>query len=535
MVRSLEASDAKFDPETKRWTAPRYTKREFAADGRKHFEQFRNLDTLINLEVAELGAINDLIQTMNITELNQFLEQQRAKGSDSINIIEVEKHARYAYPLSTFILTLIGVSLSAQGPRRNRTPYRYRNRTLLLLHPFQPLLRGVRQERNAPHGNRRVAPQYHLPRHRRLPLPEGAEITCLYGENRRIPFPASGSIRCCGTSLLIAAIILAMAVVAHLVMQFGTRHGARRTVPDLSGRSARPSSTHRPQARPATAHQRLALRAGLRGGVVLDQLPEGGVEVKPGRTVYLTIKPSARRRCPCPMSPGRSLRQAKNMLEIAGLEIAELVYRPDLATNYVLEEYCAGNPSSRTPGSRPKWDRASRSTSASRRDTPRRSSRRWSGSRSLRQKAASGSSGLNIGRIDFDEGINLLNQKDARVYIQSPGPSTAAALGSRVDLRLTLDDDKLAEPPQAEAEKQAAGRRGPKPEARSRGGRKRFAGPHLARRGPGRTRPRSPGPSHERRQRRIFRLMSAEHHIDTPRWRRLPGGSGGNAGCRIGG
>ena len=35
--------------------------------------------------------------------------------------------------------------------------------------------------------------------------------------------------------LLIAAIILAMAVVAHLVMQFGTRHGARRTVPDLSG------------------------------------------------------------------------------------------------------------------------------------------------------------------------------------------------------------------------------------------------------------------------------------------------------------
>ncbi|WP_308501176.1 LptF/LptG family permease [uncultured Alistipes sp.] len=117
MVRSLEAADAKFDPETKRWTAPRYTKREFGADGSEQFEQFRNLDTLINLEVAELGAINDLIQTMNITELNHFLDQQRAKGSDSINIIEVEKHARYAYPLSTFILTLIGVSLSSRKVR----------------------------------------------------------------------------------------------------------------------------------------------------------------------------------------------------------------------------------------------------------------------------------------------------------------------------------------------------------------------------------------------------------------------------------
>ena len=92
MTHSLEASDAKFNPETKRWTAPRYTKREFDSAGTETFEQFRNLDTLINLEATELGEINDLIQTMNISELNAFLDQQRAKGSDSINLIEVEKH-----------------------------------------------------------------------------------------------------------------------------------------------------------------------------------------------------------------------------------------------------------------------------------------------------------------------------------------------------------------------------------------------------------------------------------------------------------
>ena len=117
MTHSLEASDAKFNPETKRWTAPRYTKREFDSAGTETFEQFSNLDTLINLEATELGEINDLIQTMNISELNAFLDQQRAKGSDSINLIEVEKHARYAYPLSTFILTLIGVSLSSRKVR----------------------------------------------------------------------------------------------------------------------------------------------------------------------------------------------------------------------------------------------------------------------------------------------------------------------------------------------------------------------------------------------------------------------------------
>ncbi|MDE5695177.1 MAG: LptF/LptG family permease [Alistipes sp.] len=117
IVRSLEASDVKFDPETKRWTAPRYTRREFDAAGVETFGQYRNLDTLINLEAAELGRVNELIQTMNISELNRFLAQQRAKGSDEINIIEVERHARYAYPLSTFILTLIGVSLSSRKVR----------------------------------------------------------------------------------------------------------------------------------------------------------------------------------------------------------------------------------------------------------------------------------------------------------------------------------------------------------------------------------------------------------------------------------
>ena len=150
MTRSLEASDVKFNPETKRWTAPRYTKREFDSLGVEKFEQFRNLDTLINLEVTELGEINDLIQTMNITELNEFLDQQRAKGSDAINIIEVEKHARFAYPLSDLHPDADRrVALVAQGARRNGTPHRNRHRPLLLVHPVQPLLRGVRQERHA--------------------------------------------------------------------------------------------------------------------------------------------------------------------------------------------------------------------------------------------------------------------------------------------------------------------------------------------------------------------------------------------------
>ncbi len=118
LVASLEAASPTSDSITGRWKATRYTTREFK-DGLMvdNFTQHRNLDTLINLDRTELARIEDLLKTMNIEELNAFLVQQRDKGSDSINVIEVAKHSRFAYPVGTFILALIGVSLSSRKVR----------------------------------------------------------------------------------------------------------------------------------------------------------------------------------------------------------------------------------------------------------------------------------------------------------------------------------------------------------------------------------------------------------------------------------
>ncbi len=243
--------------------------------------------------------------------------------------------------------------------------------------------------------------------------------------------------------LLIAAIILAMAVVAHVVMQIGTRHGSRRTVPDFSGVQLLEA-------------QRLARRHDLKlqindslfvpayeGGIVLDQLPKGGVEVKPGRTVYITINSFRQKMVPVPFVADRSLRQAKNMLEIAGLEIAQLIYRPDMATNYVLDEYFGRQRITET--TRVEAEMGSGVTlyvgvqpghnvtvvpqiiGLSLRDAK---SRLWE-------------LGLNVGKVAFDDGINLLNQKDAHVYMQCPKAERHVVLGAKVDLQLTLDGQKV--------------------------------------------------------------------------------------------
>ena len=254
--------------------------------------------------------------------------------------------------------------------------------------------------------------------------------------------------------VLIAAIILAMAVTAHFVMQVGTRHGARRIVPDFSGVKLDDAQrTARKYDLELHINDSLFVPA-YEGGIVLDQLPEGGVEVKPGRTVYITINSFRQKMVPVPYVAGRSLRQAKNMLEIAGLEIGELIYRADMATNYVLEEYCEGRPV--IQNSRIQAEMGSGVTLYVGVEGGFGSTvvPRLVGFPLKEAKGRLWELGLNVGKIDFDEGINLLNQKDARVYVQVPTAERSAALGSRVDLKLTLDEKKLAQH-RATAEKQA--------------------------------------------------------------------------------
>ena len=116
IVESLEASDVVFNPETERWSAPKYIIRKF--DGVNDiFEQHEKLDTTINLNVLELGKAEEMVKTMPIKELNRFIEQQKAKGSDMISIFEVEKQNRFAYPMASIVLTIIGVAMSSRKSR----------------------------------------------------------------------------------------------------------------------------------------------------------------------------------------------------------------------------------------------------------------------------------------------------------------------------------------------------------------------------------------------------------------------------------
>ena len=114
---------------------------------------------------------------MNIVELNQFLEQQRSKGSDSINIIQVEQHARYAYPVGTFILTLIGVSLSSRKVRGGTGLHIGIGIALCFSYIlFIRFFEEFAKSGTLPPVDRRLDTERPLPLHRSLPLPQSTEM-----------------------------------------------------------------------------------------------------------------------------------------------------------------------------------------------------------------------------------------------------------------------------------------------------------------------------------------------------------------------
>lgn len=77
-------------------------------------------------------------------------------------------------------------------------------------------------------------------------------------------------------------------------------------------------------------------------GTVIEQDPAPNEKVKENRTIYLTITRTVAPLVKMPDLIDNSFRQAEAILESYGLKLGQIVYKPDLAKNAVLEQYANG-------------------------------------------------------------------------------------------------------------------------------------------------------------------------------------------------
>lgn len=144
--------------------------------------------------------------------------------------------------------------------------------------------------------------------------------------------------------LVIFGLIVLLGILFFMSLGFLTRHGEEVTVPDIRGKSIKDAT--------ATL-EGLGFEVEVRDSIYIDtmpallvyeQTPERGDVVKSHRTIYLTVNKVVPPMVPMPDLEGLTYRSAEMTLRARRLNIGDTIYKPDFATNTVLQQLLNGKP-----------------------------------------------------------------------------------------------------------------------------------------------------------------------------------------------
>ena len=108
VIRYDSISDSRFH-----WKAQNYKIRTLKGL-REEITTGASIDTLIMMEPMDLVFSKGQQETFTSPELRQYISKQKERGSQNVVQYEVEFHKRIAMSFASFILTIIGASLSAR-------------------------------------------------------------------------------------------------------------------------------------------------------------------------------------------------------------------------------------------------------------------------------------------------------------------------------------------------------------------------------------------------------------------------------------
>lgn len=140
-------------------------------------------------------------------------------------------------------------------------------------------------------------------------------------------------------NLLVAiGLLIVLGLLFFLLLGAITRHGDTLTVPDVR---------HKNEKEAAMILEKAGFAVDVRDSIYIDsippltvweQTPEKGSVVKVGRTIYLTINKLVPPMVAMPDLEGLTYRSAEMTLHSRRLNVGDTIYKPDFATNTVLQQ-----------------------------------------------------------------------------------------------------------------------------------------------------------------------------------------------------
>jgi lipopolysaccharide export system permease protein len=116
LVFKITATSIQWNPKTKDYTLLNYVKRQ-VGELSDIIDSQTSKNMKFKFELDDLTPVVYIAETLNLTDLNKFIEKEKKRGSSNINTYLVVKYRKYSIPVSAFILTIIAVSVSSMKRR----------------------------------------------------------------------------------------------------------------------------------------------------------------------------------------------------------------------------------------------------------------------------------------------------------------------------------------------------------------------------------------------------------------------------------
>ncbi len=116
LISKLMSQEIKWDTLIKKWKIKNYYIRDINGSIEK-ITKGKEMDTVLNLLPEDFKGRDTDKTKMGYFELNDCIAEKQLRGETNVGMYILEKHQRMAFPFSTFILTLMGVSISSRKKR----------------------------------------------------------------------------------------------------------------------------------------------------------------------------------------------------------------------------------------------------------------------------------------------------------------------------------------------------------------------------------------------------------------------------------
>lgn len=116
LVYKITATSIQWNQKTGTYNLLNYNKRTIGElDDKIESQSAKTLKFKFDLD--DLTPVVYIAETLNLTDLNKFIDKERKRGSSNINVYLVVKYRKYSIPISAFILTIIAVAVSSMKRR----------------------------------------------------------------------------------------------------------------------------------------------------------------------------------------------------------------------------------------------------------------------------------------------------------------------------------------------------------------------------------------------------------------------------------